>query len=369
MEDQSVKKVLFILHYPPPVHGAAMVGKYIRESQDINTTFKCDYINLGTSVSVDDIGKGGWSKVKRFFQILKETYRSLKNFRPNLVYITLTSTGIGFFKDALVVLLIRLFRIQMVYHFHNKGVSNKQNKWVYNLIYKFVFKKCKVILLAPPLYSDIQKYIPESKVYYCPNGVPEIRGFEIKEQKQNGKPQILFLSNLIESKGVQTLIDACKVLKDRSIDFSCVFIGGEGDISEGQFQSRVEELQLQNDIFYLGKKYGKDKDEAYRNADIFALPTHYDNECFPLVLLEAMQYGLPIVSTPEGAIAAIVEEGQSGFLVKQKNSEQLANRLEQLIASPTLRSEMGVKGRNFYLQEFTLKKFEDNLTGILKRIV
>ena len=60
-------KILFILHYPPPVHGAAMVGQYIQESNKINNVFEGRYINLGTSRSIDEIGKGGIKKVVEVF--------------------------------------------------------------------------------------------------------------------------------------------------------------------------------------------------------------------------------------------------------------------------------------------------------------
>ena len=73
----------------------------------------------------------------------------------------------------------------------------------------------------------------------------------------------------------------------------------------------------------MGRKYEKEKEETFAKADIFAFPTYYNNECFPLVLLEAMQHSLPVVSTFEGGIPDIVDEGEAGFLVAQKNAEKL----------------------------------------------
>lgn len=362
-----MKKILFILHYPPPIHGAAMVGEYIRESSLVNTSFSCEYINLSTSARVDTVGKRSWSKLKRFFEIILQTYRGIKKFKPDQVYLTLTSTGIGFFKDALVVCVIKLFKVQIIYHFHNKGVSLNQHRFLYNLAYKFVFKNARVILLSSHLFNDVKKYVPSSKVSYCANGVPEQAIGVTREASNDKTNQILFLSNLIESKGVYVLLKACSILQARKIDFKCLFVGGEGDITAEKFQKKVTELSLEN-VFYLGKKYDKDKDEIYRQADIFALPTFYSNECFPLVLLEAMQYNLPVVSTPEGGIPAMIKEGETGFLVQQNDANELADKLEYLINKPELRHEMGNKGRNYYLKEFTLRKFEENIIEILNKI-
>jgi glycosyltransferase involved in cell wall biosynthesis len=226
-------------------------------------------------------------------------------------------------------------------------------------------------LLAHHLYYDIEKYVPKERVFYCANGIPE--NASIKAPKVNNKDKvpilILFLSNLIASKGVNVLLDACRLLQAKQLPFQCTFIGGEGDITAQEFQEKVKELGIENCVQYAGKKYGIEKEEAYAQADIFALPTYYPNECFPLVLLEAMQSSLPIVSTQEGGIPAIVEDGKTGFLIKQQDAITLAEKLEILIQDAALRQQMGQAGRKYYEQHFTIEVFEKRLTSILKGLV
>ncbi len=185
-----MKKILFILHYPPPIHGAAMVGRQIRESTKINDTFDCKYINLGISTSIDEIGKGGINKWFRYLKIIWLTIIHLIKFRPNVVYLTLTSYGIGFFKDAMLALLAKTFGKKVVYHFHNKGVSTRHDKWLDNLMYKLVFKNSEVILLSPNLYNDIKKYVPEQRVHYCANGIS--KSYEDTSMTKNKKKMIRF---------------------------------------------------------------------------------------------------------------------------------------------------------------------------------
>ncbi|WP_297694398.1 glycosyltransferase, partial [uncultured Eudoraea sp.] len=204
-KEKNAKKILFILHYPPPVHGAAMVGQYIMESNSLNDNFDCQYINLGTSIRVDEIGIGGWQKFKRYLKIIKQTSKSLYNNKPNLVYITLTASGAGFYKDTLIIMLAKAFGKKVVFHFHNKGISKRQDNFVDNLLYKKVFKKSEVILLSKHLYYDIEKYVPIERVHYCANGIPENRITKPIPNVVNDEVQILFLSNLIESKGVFVL--------------------------------------------------------------------------------------------------------------------------------------------------------------------
>lgn len=101
------------------------------------------------------------------------------------------------------------------------------------------------------------------------------------------------------------------------------------------------------------------------NADIFVFPTYYDNECFPLVLLEAMEHGLPCISTNEGGISDIIENGKSGIIVKRQNAESLACAIETLINDREMRQRMGNEGRRLFETHFTLPVFEKRIKEIL----
>jgi glycosyltransferase involved in cell wall biosynthesis len=285
--------------------------------------------------------------------------------RPDLCYLTISSKVPSLYKDASIVFLLKLFGIKLIYHFHNKGVRENQERNIDNLIYRFVFKKSDVILLSKFLYPDIEKYVPEEHVYYCPNGIAdrEIHG----EKRKNTVAEILFLSNLIESKGVYVLLEACKLLRDKELDFHCTFVGGIGDISEEIFLSKLKELNLVECVNYAGKKFGKEKEIVFANSDIFILPTL--NDCFPLVLLEAMQYSMPVVSTFEGGIRDIVDDSVTGYLVQQKNIGELAEKLEILIKNRELRQQMGKAGRIKYETEFTSEIFERRVHEILLQVI
>lgn len=363
-------KILFVLHYPPPIHGAAMVGDYVRKSSKINSTFNSKFINLSTSQELGEIGKGGYAKLWRFPKILIAVYRNLIHFKPDLVYVTLSTGGIGFLKDALIVLLVKLFSTKIVYHLHNTGVSKYQHKPVYNFFYKKVFKNATVILLSKHLIKDVSKYVDKENIRICANGLPNIN----QKGNVNAKPKnkiirILFLSNLIEEKGVYVLLKACQILKQNSVPFSCAFVGNESDISKEDLLSQIKILDLDDHVEYLGPKFGDDKYEEYFKADIFAFPTYYNKETFGLVNIEAMQFSLPIISTAIGGIPDVVENNVAGFLVETNNSKEVAEKLNTLIMNPKLRLEMGQKGYNNYTEKFTLAIFEKRLIAILEELI
>src|SRR3569833_401327 len=359
-------KLLFILHLPPPVHGAAIMGDLIRNSTVINDTFEADYINLSIAKKLSEIQKYSMQKFFRLLQLQAKVFWALKKNKYDLCYITLTVNGSGFYKDLLIVVLLKMFRRRIIYHFHNKGVETT-SRWAFNRwLYRFTFRNTKSILLSSHLYSDIRQYVAEKDVYFCPNGIPTISVPDIERPVKNGNEvcKLLFFSNMMLQKGVYVLLDACKIMKDKGIKFECHFVGAWSDISEIEFMNEVEKSGLQGYIFAYGGQYGSDKTKFFRDSDVFIFPTY--NETFGLVNLEAMQFSLPVVSTTEGGISEVVNDGDTGFLVPRRNVTALAKKIEILINDAELRHKMGEAGRERYYSFFTIEKFEERLANILK---
>lgn len=366
-KSNSLNKVLFLLHLPPPVHGSSIVGDMLSKSKLINSRFSCEFINILASESIQKTGKFQFKKLIGFIGIWLKLLFSLIFNRPSLCCHALTTSGLAFSRDFFLVLTVKLFRVPIVYHMHNKGVSNNQNKLLYNFGYMFIFNKAKVILLSKLLHNDISKYVPFSEVYICPYGIVE---HEVNSNLvKSHHPNILFLSNLIESKGVVVLLEACKILMNKNIDFYCNFIGSEGDIDRNKFDLIVSRLGIKSKVSYLGRKVGEEKNNYLKRADIFVFPTYYHFETFGLVNLEAMQYGLPVISTNEGGIPDIVENGKTGFLVRKNDPEHLADMLEILVQDKDLRLKMGEAGKVKFHKEYTIDVFENRLSEILSDIL
>tara|TARA_B100001146_G_C16129583_1_gene411774 strand:- start:143 stop:1183 length:1041 start_codon:yes stop_codon:yes gene_type:complete len=342
-----------------------MMGKYLMDSELINSGFDADYINLSSSSSLDAIGKGGVGKILAVAKILFKVFLALLRKKYDLCYLTLTAKGVGFYKDALVIGLVKLFGVPRVYHFHNKGVSKNVDAGWKRALYRFVFKDAHCILLSPHLYYDIAAFVPKERVFYCPNGIREEHDTSLTEKQLDAPCNFLFLSNMMEEKGVLVLLEATKILKQRNLDFTCHFVGAWSDVGEKEFFNIVSENQLETMVFAHGKQYGADKARFFKAADVFVFPTYYHNECFPLVLLEAMQYSLPIISTNEGGIADIVIEGKTGLMAKQQDALDLANTMQQLLQDSLSRKRMGSNGKKHFKNKFTHAIFERNMFDIL----
>ena len=396
-------RVLFIAPLPPPVHGSAMVSQYIKDSQLVNEAFECDFVNLSTSRRMDEIGKGGVKKLLRFIGSYFALLGKLLTHRYDLCYLAITCHDMGFLKDAPFVLLCKLFRRKVLIHQHNKGMSGCVERWPYRWLLSLVYRNTTVMLLSWHLYDDIAKVVSREQVVICPNGIPEqavghwplavgsrdddncAAELQANSQKPKANSQVpssqpsnkvrwpkgkatlnsqqisasrlLFLSNLIPSKGVYVLLDACRILRERGLDFVCDFVGGESkEIDRATFEAEIAKRGLDDRVAYHGPKYGEEKEAFWQEADIFVQPTYDD--CFPLTLVEAMQHRRAIVSTDVGAIPDMVEDGENGFVCQQKDVDSLAEALAKLITDPALRTAMGERGYARYQELYTLEAFE-----------
>lgn len=364
-KSEAKSKILCILHTPPPIHGAAMVGKYIRDSKYLNNAFDIDYVNLSTSISLDKIGKGGGLKLFAIFKIQLKVLWALISRKYELCYLTLTAKGAGFYKDLFIVALLKLFGKNIIYHFHNQGVRESSASRLNRSLYRFTFNNTQSILLSSKLYEDIAPFVKEDNIHYCANGIPEIENYSktSEERSINGQfCRILLLSNMMQQKGVFELLEICKILIARKIRFECHFVGAWSDVTKEEFEILITQNGLSNVVFGHGPKYREEKFTFLDQSDIFVFPSYDD--CFPLVLLEAMQCGLPIVSSGPGGVPDILIHEETGFIIQEIDAEMFADKIEVLIKNPDLRSKMGENGKNRFNELFTLDIFENRMLNV-----
>ena len=341
-------------------------SRQIRNSRLINEAYQCDYINSSISRRVDEVNRFAVQKAFRHISLFFKLLTKLIGHRYDLCYMALTCHGKSFLKDVPFALLCKIFVKRRVIHQHNKGMSQDVDRWPYRYLMPLVYRNTSVILLSWRLYPDIERVVPKERVWVCPNGTTVVNSFE--KAKQNEVPHLLFLSNLIESKGVLVLLDALALLKEKNYSFHCDFVGAETrEINASRWADEVRKRGLDKYVCYQGPRTGEEKARDFNNADIFVFPTYY--ECFPLVLLEAMSYGLPIVTTEEGGIPDIVEDGVNGIISERRNPQSLAIGIARLFDEPELRQKMGLAGRKRVEECFTENIFEKRLVEILQHLI
>jgi glycosyltransferase involved in cell wall biosynthesis len=170
----------------------------------------------------------------------------------------------------------------------------------------------------------------------------------------NSVPLILFVAQLQERKGASFLVDSCQLLKQRGITFHCV-LAGDGP-EKPIVEQLVEHYDLKDSVDLPGAIF-MEQVKAYLNqADIFVSPCivarNGDMDGIPVALMEAMACEVATVSTRVSGIPELIEDGESGLLVPEKNAPALADALQRLIEVKELRLRLGKNGRQKVIREF-----------------
>src|SRR5688572_20992761 len=365
-----MKKILCIMQLPPPLHGASQSNSNLSKSQLINSSYSLEIINLQFAASVAELKSFSFTKIWKALKYGLTIWKKVQTFKPDLVYFTLSPDGFAFYRDALYTAIVKILGYKVLFHLHGKGIKKaSENSPFKKSIYQLVFKNTEVICLTTSLFSDIED-VYFTKPFIVPYGIyVDHESFNANPKGNNRKVQILYLGNYKESKGVLILINALDILKKKGLDFHARIVGDAGDLSVDDLMKYVENRSLQDCVEITGPRYGTEKYLEYKAADIFAFPTFYSNEAFPLVNLEAMQFGLPVISTNEGGIAAAIVDNETGFVIEPKNLDQLTDKLATLIVNKELRHRMGSKAKEVFFDQYTLQHFEHNLKNVFEIVL
>jgi len=199
--------------------------------------------------------------------------------------------------------------------------------------------------------------VPKEKIEIIYNGVNFI---DYKYNKCNDDPICLFLGRLGERKGTYDLIKAISILKTKGV-YSNFILAGDGEVE--QVKKYADTLGVKNNTEFLGWIGKEKKIELLSKADILVLPSY--NEGLPMAILEAMNYGLSIVSTYVGGIPEVVTVPENGYLVHPGEVESLANCLEKLIKDHSLRKKIGIENIKKVKEKYNL---ENEVSSLIKLI-
>lgn len=352
---------------PPPMHGSNLMNQTVVESPIVNEKFNLTVFPISYNRNSSDIGLFSFGKVvKAISNFLCMIVASFKSY--DLIYYSPAVKGLPFYRDLILLLPFKIARRNIVIHLHGKGINKaSRNSKVDNLLYRYFFKNTSVICLSSSLACDV-KNVFSGPVYIVNNGIRDVAVPTVDRGKRD-TPVVLFLSNLIESKGVFVVLGAASILKNKGVLFRVNLVGApRGEISK-LISGYITKNKLEDCVSVLGPKYGDDKAEAFADADIFVFPTQYEYETWGLVVNEAMQASLPVITSTEGSLPEIVDDGITGFLLEKNTPEHLAKSIEQLILDPDLRIKMGEAGYEKYREHYTSEIMERRITEVFSEII
>lgn len=229
----------------------------------------------------------------------------------------------------------------------------------HNYILKGLRKCDFVIALTHHMKEHLLKNnFSESKIFILPNMINITKTFI--PNKAYKKPIVIgVLARFVAKKGVDVFINAVKILQDKNYETQAV-IGGNGE-EQDNLTALVNKLNLRDKISFTG--WVNDKNKFFDQIDIFCLPSLH--EPFGIILLEAMENSLPIVSTDTEGPSEILKHMQDGLICKARSPEDLAKSIAYLIDNPQKVEEFSQKAYLKLTQTYNIKVISEKLVTLL----
>jgi glycosyltransferase involved in cell wall biosynthesis len=264
---------------------------------------------------------------------------------PSNVYLTTSQSWPGFLKDLVFIACARLGRHRIVLHRHGGGYQDfyhAQTGLRRALIRHALGAADRLVVLGQAL-SGMYAFLPDyrDKVVVVHNGLPEdLPDWErvlATKARAGDEIRILYLSNLIESKGYLDVLEAVRrLVHDHGLDVRADFAGefwfisdsqlySSADQAQADFLARLQSYGLHERVAWHGRASGDFKRELLARAHYFVLPTAYKYEGQPVSIIEAMAYGALVVSTAFRAIPEMLNEGRAGLLVEPGRPQQIVD--------------------------------------------
>ena len=253
------------------------------------------------------------------------------------IYFLASRSKFGFLRQLPFLSIAVMKRIKLINHLHGADFKEfYKNAGFIKSIIKWAYKKVDTSIVLLEEMKDQFKAFPKMKLEVVPNALgKEFNNLDIIFPKEN---RVLFLSNIMASKGILEFLTASKyLLKDDNsirIDIAGDFLS-DNYMSKNQIKKKFLDLfeGLKNDfqerIFYHGPVSGIKKVDLLRSSSIFILPTYYPTEAYPISILEAMATGNAIVTTKHNYLEKIISE-EHGGTIQKKDSNQIINLIKLL---------------------------------------
>lgn len=300
--------------------------------------------------------------------------RLLITRRPRFVYVPLSQVRWGYVRDAVFMLLARATGAPIVIHLHGADFRTfyHEASFLERAMIRVTLRWVALALvLTPRLRTNFEGFVPAERVVPLPNAIadPWPRGLApvLKRRVTRAKAtpdelRVLFMANLQPSKGATTVVRA---LAEPGLSATTLRIVGEPGPGQARaLADLARRLGVHDRVQLCGPRLGRDKLLELERADVFVYPTERDGQ--PLVILEAMAAGLPIVSSACGAIPETLSG--TGLLVPPATPQQIASCLRRLIAAPELRRELGSKARERFTECYTIESFGRRLDTLLPQL-
>ena len=336
--DSQVKTLLLVAPKPPPIGGSPLTVQAMLAELAHYPNIRVALVNTSPTLDVRKKMTGfNFEKVRRTISIVPQYLMKIGGsdailvFANDLFAITLA---------PILLFLARLFHKSFYLKPVGAGLDlfiNAQKKPLREYLLSVLRSTDGILTQTRLLKEDLGK-MGYTNARYLPGCRPLSTIMTVRKESPD-ELRLIFLGHITRLKGPLILLDALQLLA-QSFDkrISCDFYGPIHDEIRDEFLKKSRSMR---NVRYCGVAEAGTGPQLIANYDALVLPTYYDTEGHPGVLIEAMHAGVPVISTQIRTLSELVTNGENGFLVPTQDSRALAAAIEQLAADPALRAKMG----------------------------
>ena len=342
----------------PSLKGQGGVTSVVKIYRDFGLFNSCDIRYLETVVDGSFI-----KKLRQFLMIWCKYLCFIFRPRIDFVHIHLASRNSTWRKMCFILPAILVGK-PYILHLHGAEYQvffNSECGPLRRFLVRRMFAcAATVIVLSTQWKEFIASISNNNNVLIIPNSVP------IRSQEKQVHPDqfnLVFLGRLGQRKGIYDLLEAMKIIVVQHPEVK-LFCGGDGEVEE--VQRFVKDNGLEENYLYLGWVDSTEKDELFSKCDIFVLPSY--NEGLPMGILEAMSYGIPVISTRVGGIPDAILDGDEGFLVTPGDVMALAKCILLLVEDPTFKKHMSDLALKKAAEQFSIERIAPRLEKLYESL-
>jgi glycosyltransferase involved in cell wall biosynthesis len=353
---------------PPPVHGVSQTVAWLLESPTLSERLHVLHLDTSDRRSAENLGRVDLRNVliglKNVFAMLRLCARE----RPCLIYCTLSQNTPALLRDSFLMAVAQAFKARSVVQLAGSrylgivaagGLAGR-------LVRRALEKASLVLVLGQSQVRSMVDATGHQRVGVAPNGLP-FQGVKPAREVRSGPCSFLTLGSLTANKGLFASLDALAELMGSGRECRATFAGSwPSPEQREQVLATVQRLGLSDRVEFPGVVQGDEKQALFEQAAVYLLPSFGEGQ--PVSILEAMAYGLPVLSTRVGAIPDTVIDGETGILVQPGDKAALVAAMVSMIDDPGLRTRMGKAGATRCSKEFTLAHSHEMLRDHLLRV-
>jgi glycosyltransferase involved in cell wall biosynthesis len=363
--------LLIIGPTPPPYHGVAMAIRTLLDSK-IKESFTMSHLDLADRRGIGHVNKPDLHDVALFCRQWFRLLWLLSLRRPKIVYFVLSQSTIGVLRDSFFVWPAILSGAKVVAHLHGAAFQDWYGRrwfpmrWYTRLLMRTV---ARAIVLGESLRDQFHGLVAPERIDVVPNGIADCGVGRGGLPNLRGRWQVLYLNTLNKMKGTLVLLEAIALVLQQRTDVQFVFAGPwSHDAHRKDAEAFIAQQGIGSSITFVGQVSGEQKTALLHAADLFVFPG-IQQEGQPLVVLEAMAAGLPILFTNRGCLRETLCDGESGIEVPTGDVTALADRIQWLLGRPDEMKRLGANARLRFEQEYSARRHLDRMRTVFESVL